>query len=58
MNDIEIEECAVGCFCTLIEDCRGYSDGEIVADYGLEYVVRLTSGQELMVGRDEVMICH
>lgn len=52
----EIEDCVVGCYCTLIEDYVGYSDGEIVEDYGMEYVVRLSSGKELTVGRDEVII--
>lgn len=56
MNDIEIENSAVGCFCTLLEDWRGYSDGEIVADYGMEYMVKLPSGQVLTVNRDDVIV--
>ena len=56
MNDIDIENSAVGCFCTLLEDWRGYSDGEIVADYGMEYMVKLPSGQVLTVNRDDVIV--
>ena len=56
MNDRENEDSLIGCYCTLIEDWRGYSDGEIVEDYGMEYVVRLSSGYELTVNRDEVIV--
>lgn len=56
MEENDIEDRLTGNFCTLIEDYLGYSDGEIVADYGLQFVVRLSSGKELTVSRDEVMI--
>lgn len=56
MNDTDRENSLIGCYCTLIEDWRGYSDGEIVEDYGMEYVVRLSSGYELTVNRDEVIV--
>lgn len=30
----------IGCFCTLLNPYKGYSDGEVVGDYGNEIVVR------------------
>ena len=56
MNDTDREDSLIGCYCTLIEDWRGYEDGTIVEDYGMEYVVRLSSGHELTVNRDEVIV--
>ena len=58
MNDIDLDNSLIGCFCTLIDEWRGYSEGEIVADYGMQYVVRLSSGYELTVNRDEVVVCN
>lgn len=57
MNDKEYDDNAVGCFRTFIEEWRGYSEGEIIEDCGTQYVVRLSSGHELTVSRDDVMVC-
>jgi hypothetical protein len=57
MNDMENDDNAVGCFCTLIDEWKGYYEGEIIEDYGMQYVVRLTSGCELTVNRDDVVVC-
>lgn len=54
---MENEDNAVGCFCTLIDEWKGYYEGEIIEDYGMQYVVRLASGCELTVNRDDVVVC-
>lgn len=46
----------IGCSCTLLTPYKGYTEGEIVGDYGNEIVVRLTSGKEVVEYRDEVLI--
>lgn len=46
----------IGSYCSLIVPYRGYSDGTVVGDYGIELVVRLTNGKEIVVYRDEVVI--
>jgi hypothetical protein len=46
----------MGSYCSLAVPYRGCSDGTIVGDYGLELVVRLTNGKEIVVYRDEVII--
>lgn len=46
----------IGSYCSLVVPYRGYSDGTIVGDYGLELVVRLINGKEVVVYRDEVII--
>ncbi len=46
----------IGCTCTLLTPYKGYTEGEIVGDYGNEIVVRLTSGKEVVEYRDEVLI--
>lgn len=46
----------IGSYCSLIVPYRGYSDGTVVGDYGIELVVRLTNGKEIVVYRDEVII--
>lgn len=46
----------IGCFCTLLNPYKGYTDGEVVGDFGNEIVVRLTSGKEVVEYRDEVII--
>ena len=46
----------VGCSCTLLEPYKGYTDGEVVWDYGREVVVRLINGKEVVRGRDDVLV--
>lgn len=46
----------IGSYCSLVVPYRGYSDGTVVGDYGLELVVRLINGKEVVVYRDEVII--
>lgn len=46
----------IGCLCTLLTPYKGYTDGEVVGDYGNEIVVRLTNGKEVVEYRDEVLI--
>ena len=48
----------IGACATLLEPYLGYDFGTIVADYGREYVVRLTNGKELVVERDEIVIFY
>lgn len=57
-NMYEYEEATeiIGSFCSLVIPYRGYSDGTVVGDYGIELVVRLTNGKEIVVYRDEVII--
>ena len=45
-----------GAYCSLIVAYRGYTEGTVVGDYGNELVVRLTSGKEIVVYRDEVIV--
>lgn len=52
----EQESDIIGCFCTLLTPYKGYTDGEVVGDFGNEIVVRLTSGKEVVEYRDEVII--
>lgn len=46
----------IGAYCTLQEDYNGYSDGQIVGDLGIELIIRLTNGKEIVAYRDEVFI--
>lgn len=46
----------IGSYCSLVVPYRGYSDGTVVGDLGIELVVRLTNGKEIVVYRDEVII--
>lgn len=46
----------IGAYCSLIVAYRGYTEGTVVGDYGNELVVRLTSGNEIVVYRDEVIV--
>lgn len=56
MYNYENETAVIGCTCTLLYPYKGYSDGEIIDDYGMELLVRLTNGKELSVYRDELVI--
>lgn len=46
----------IGSYCSLVVPYRGYSDGTVVGDYGIELMVRLNNGKEIIVYRDEVII--
>ena len=46
----------IGAYCTLQEDYNGYTDGQVVGDFGIEIVVRLSNGKEIVCYRDEVNI--
>lgn len=46
----------IGAYCSLVVPYNGYSDGTVVGDYGIELVVHLTNGKEIVVYRDEVII--
>lgn len=46
----------IGSYCSLVVPYRGYSDGTVVGDYGIELVVHLANGKEIVVYRDEVII--
>lgn len=46
----------IGCSCTLLIPYKGYTEGEVIEDYGYEIVVRLTSGKEVVEHRDEVLV--
>ena len=46
----------IGAFCTLIEPYKGYTEGTVIGDSGIELLVRLSNGKELAVSRDEVII--
>ena len=51
-NDSDI----IGLSCTLSTAYKGYTEGVIVDDYGTTIVVRLESGKEISVFRDEIII--
>ena len=46
----------IGLSCTLSTAYKGYTEGVIVDDYGTTIVVRLESGKEISVFRDEIII--
>jgi len=56
MYSNENETTLIGSSCTLLYPYKGYSEGEIIDDYGLELLVRLTNGKELSVYKDELVI--
>ena len=49
-------ETIIDCSCTLLEPHKGYTDGEVVWDYGKEIVVRLINSKEVVRSRDDVLI--
>lgn len=56
MYGYENETTLIGSSCTLLFPYKDYTEGEIIDDYGLELLVRLTNGKELSVYRDELII--
>ncbi len=53
----DFEDSVIGCFCTLLDSWRDHDYGEIVEDSGNQYVVRLTSGQQITLSPNDVVIC-
>ena len=53
----DFENSVIECFCTLVDSWRDNDCGEIVDDSGNQYVVRLTSGQQVTLSHDDVIIC-
>ena len=56
MYEYEEQTELIGAHCTLLEPYRGYTEGQIVADYGIQLLVRIRSGAEIVANRDEVII--
>lgn len=56
MYEYEEQTELIGVHCTLLEPYRGYTEGQIVADYGIQLLVRIISGAEIVAYRDEVII--
>lgn len=56
MESIKTETTLIGSSCTLHYPYKGYTEGEVIDDYGYELLVRLTNGKELSVYRDELII--
>lgn len=56
MYGYDNETTLIGSACTLLRPYQGYSEGEVIDDYGLELLVRLTNGKELSVYKDELII--
>lgn len=56
MYEYEEKTEIIGSHCTLLEPYRGYTEGQIVADYGIQLLVRIISGAEIVANRDEVII--
>jgi hypothetical protein len=46
----------IGCHCSLVVPYNGYCDGIVVGDFGIQLVVHLTNGKEIVVYRDELII--
>lgn len=46
----------IGSPCSLLNPYNGYTEGTVVGDYGIEIVVRLDNGKEVVEYRDEVTI--
>ena len=54
-EDEEISD-VIGSPCSLLTPYQGYTEGTVVGDYGIEIVVRLDNGKEVVEYRDEVTI--
>ena len=55
MNEM-YEASIVGNSCTLLNPYNGYTEGRVVEDCGIEVVILLTNGKEIIEYRDEVLI--
>ena len=56
MYEYEEKSEIIGLSCTLLTPYNGYMNGTVVGDYGIEIVVRLDNGKEVVEYRDEVII--
>lgn len=56
MYEYEEKSEIIGLSCTLLTPYNGYTNGTVVGDYGIEIVVRLDNGKEIVEYRDEVII--
>lgn len=56
MYEYEEKSEIIGLSCTLLTPYNGYMNGTVVGDYGIEIVVRLDNGKEIVEYRDEVII--
>lgn len=56
MYENEEKSDIIGSPCSLLNPYKGYTEGTVVGDYGIEIVVRLDSGKEVVEYRDEVII--
>ena len=56
MYEYEEDSDIIGLSCTLLNPYKGYMEDTIVGDYGNTIVVRLESGKEISVFRDEIII--
>lgn len=52
----EEESEIIGSPYSLLNPYQGYTEGTVVGDYGIEIVVRLDNGKEVVEYRDEVTI--
>lgn len=48
MYGYDNETTLIGSTCTLLHPYKGYSEGEVIDDYGLELLVRLTNGKSCL----------
>lgn len=46
----------IGAPCSLLEDHKGYTEGQVIGDFGTSLVVQLCNGAEIVVGRDDVLV--
>lgn len=46
----------IGASCTLLEDYKGYTEEQVVGDFGTNLVVQLSNGKEIVVSRNEVLV--
>lgn len=46
----------IGSPCSLLNPYNGYTEGTVVGDFGIEIVVRLDNGKEVVEYRDEMTI--
>ena len=45
----------IGTFCTPIEPYKGYTEGTVIGEYGIELLVRVSNGKGLTVYRDGLL---
>lgn len=46
----------IGASCSRLEDYKGYTEGQVIGDFGTSLVVQLCNGGEIVVGRDDVLV--